>query len=386
MKKKIIAISRLGLIAFFVVAFMAGFISKSQWILGEAEGRGKPAICTEANWEHVDGECQQGGLFIRVWTKISKCNKGVSHPDVEFIECDYYAPEDPTPNDPTPISGSRGIWHWKGYSSEWGTVSVVGNDAKENEVISDYQAWDIGRVYGSYGSRTVSEADAIANWNGKLDDAGINSESLYGNVVSDSTKSVLLSEVAKSDFLNDIQTEIIDFNRSRVNSKERFDAIHLDIEPQALTAEWDNGTPESRRQLMISMKDFYAEVEALINDPQTGDSNLKFYVDLGHYFDKLPSIGGKVGWTSEAERDQWYSDVSGIVDSISIMAYGTNSLSSITSTTEYERSVFSEAEIGLNVKEIGTTWTDVNDFRNMLEQIETTLGNITSIHSYRYLK
>ncbi|MBD3244401.1 MAG: PKD domain-containing protein [Candidatus Moranbacteria bacterium] len=285
---------------------------------------------------------------------------------------------------PRPIT--RGIWHWKGYGNPWGTVEGVGDAVKESQIIADYQDREIKRVYGSYGNRTLSEPSVIAAWNKKLDQVGIESQALYGNVVSDPSQSVLVSSVARSEFLNDLQSEVVDFNNSRSDSAEKFDAIHLDIEPQALTNEWDNGTAEDKKQLLISMKDFFGQVRDLINDSFNGDSGLKLYADLGHYFDKLPSQGGQVGWSSQTQRDQWFADLDSYLDNISIMAYGLGSFSSISSTTEYERSVFNYAEVGLNIKDIGSVWTDMDDLLNMRDQIETSLEHDTALHSFRYLK
>lgn len=388
MKKRIITLNRVVLSAFMLVLF-ASFTVKHQVVFSDAKMinedesavasvvRGKPIGCIEEDWKYFDGECQSDGTLVRTWTKITKCKKGVTHPSTEIIECSY---------EPPLISGTRGMWHWKGYGDSWGTVAVVGDEAKETQVISDYQEMKVKRAYGSYGDRTVTEPNVIAAWNAKLHDAGMESQALFSNAVSDSTDSVLISEVAKNELLSDIQEEVINFNRSRTNSEERFDGLHLDIEPQVLIVEWDNGTLESRRQLMESMKDFFVEVEDLINNPTTGDPSLKLYADLGHYFDKLPADGGKVGWASESDRDQWFNDMSQSLDNVSIMAYGLGTLSSIASTTEYERSVFAQAEIGLNVKDIGSVWVDLNELVGMLEQIESSMGNETAIHSFRYLK
>lgn len=295
----------------------------------------------------------------------------------------------------------RGIWFWKGSSNnpEWGTLQVIGNHNKEDAVITDFKMNKIRRVYGSYGSRPVTEPAVIAAWNAKLHAAGMESQALLGNVVRSTVDSVLLSQTARNHLLEDI-SDIIEFNNhpDRLDA-EKFKAVHLDIEPQVLYVEWDNGSPQSKRDLLIRLEILFTDIRARLD---AADPGMKLYADLGHYFEKLPpELGGtgRVGWLSQADRDQWLYNLSLVLDNVSIMAYGTNNINHLDSRTSTESVFFAEAEIGLNVKEIEPVataygfstrvWTDLNGFNQTLEQVEETqglMGNITAIHSYRYLK
>ena len=86
----------------------------------------------------------------------------------------------------------HGVWFWgsttlpDSSSSPYGSTVVVGDVAKENDLIIFFDYHDVKRVYGSYQNRPVSEPAVIAAWNGKLDAAGIQSQLLIdGDAVND---------------------------------------------------------------------------------------------------------------------------------------------------------------------------------------------------------
>lgn len=281
----------------------------------------------------------------------------------------------------------RGIWFWKGYKHDWGAVAVVGDLAKEDIVIRDFATHRIKRVYGSYGNRSVTEPDVIAAWNAKLFDNGIESQALYSNVVRSGADSVLVSDDKKRKFVDSLQDRVINFNNGRPDAREHFSAIHLDIEPQTLADEWDNEDTQQRKRLLFNLRDLLAEIRAMLDDPDTGDSNIKLYADIGHYFDRYP--GGRVDWNDEEERNSWFRDISQSLDNITIMAYGPyygDIITCVEGRTELERRFFPHAEIGVNAKKIGTTWEHTGDFIATLCRIENEIGNNAAIHSYRHFK
>ena len=67
----------------------------------------------------------------------------------------------------------RGVWFWKSTGNPYGSAAIVGVSALENQTIAFFSAQSIRRVYGSYGTRSISEPAVIAAWNAKLDAAGI---------------------------------------------------------------------------------------------------------------------------------------------------------------------------------------------------------------------
>jgi len=281
---------------------------------------------------------------------------------------------------------NRAMKFWSAPGNEWGTYAVVGNIQKENEVISDFQNYHIKRVYGGYGdwitgtgnpAKNSTKKDQIAAWNLKLHNNGIESQvvfSRYSSIIPDSVdRQKLRASVL----------EVLNFNNSRSNPLEKFDGINLDLEPQALSG-WDDGTADKKEYLNFLL-DTYQDVRHHIMN-NNGASQMPLYAQLGHHFDKMPEIGGKVNWSSEQARDDWFFAVKNTLSNITLMSYTLGSLDSIESTSQYERGIFENAEFCLNVKDIGTTWADLNEFMAMLNQIETNNHNLTGIHSFHHFK
>ncbi len=284
----------------------------------------------------------------------------------------------------------RGMKMWKAESQvdpyhDWGTNQVVGSATKEQEVVQDFVYNNIKRLYASY-NKTESE---IAAWNQRLHNASIESYLTIG----DSSYDTGILPGQNGIILDAIDTQLLNFNNGPGRTPgQQFDGIRLNLEPQRMTNEWDNGTAQEKRNLLGNLLDAYNAVRDHL-DANNG-SSLKIYADIGHYFDKMPApdpANGQVGWASEADRDQWFAEVSQVLDTVIIMAYGLR-VSSIESTTEYERGALPNAELALNVKDIvsvGTgedVWQDFDEFLQALVQVETNLNTDTTIHSYRYFK
>lgn len=278
---------------------------------------------------------------------------------------------------------------WKAENSldpyhDWGTDQVVGYPDKEQKVIQDLQFYNVNRLYASY-NKTAAQ---ITSWNQKLYDAQI--ESLI--TIGDSSYDAGIFPDQRNLIINAINDKLLNFNNNSAQTvAERFAGVRLNLEPQRMD-EWDNGTAADRRELLGHLLDTYTAVRTHL-DANSGAS-LKIYADIGHYFDKLPApdpANGKVGWTSEEDRDQWYADISQVLDVVIIMAYGLN-LDSIERTTTYERGVLTASELALNVKDvisIGTgedIWQNLEEFNQALVHVETVFFALTAIHSYRYLE
>ncbi len=98
----------------------------------------------------------------------------------------------------------RSAWMWSDSSHPFGSVNVIGNEAKEHEVISDFGYWGFDRIYTSVGDMPLNIPDATAYWNAALDNANIQSQTLYGLVYFSPTQ-----------MANLVQTKLINFNNSR---------------------------------------------------------------------------------------------------------------------------------------------------------------------------
>jgi hypothetical protein len=217
-----------------------------------------------------------------------------------------------------PANKHRAIWFWGSSSSPYGSANIVGNNALENQTIAFFNNKRIRRVYGSYGNRPEAdnEPEVIAAWNFKLQAAGIQSQFLMAEntwIFSDNWPS----------FLTKVTNRVIEFNAAPGRTAaEKFDALHLDIEPQALKASdgvtaWSDLTDVGRRDYLFKLRDTFS------------------------------SIDSGVSW----ER----TNITGM-----------------------------SVRVGLE-SDVGDTWTDVPEFHDMMEQLETAYGpgGSVDIQSYR---
>ena len=252
---------------------------------------------------------------------------------------------------------------WQQSSHPYGSANILGDPAKEAEVIAKLGAWQFDRIYVSPGTKTVTDPGVIANWNATLDNVGLEVQFLISEFGA-------ATEPERTTLLNKIQSRLIDYNNSRSDPSERFDSIHLDIEPHT-TAAWDDGTPLDRRDLLLQLKDTYNLVRQQLDT--AGQSDVTIYADIPVWYDSSSSIG----WSSTAERDQWFEDIAGPLDGLSLMAYERSTLSSIVSGVTFEANNFlGEVRIGLNNKEIGPgdTFEDFDEYLAMIEALKGDIG------------
>lgn len=165
----------------------------------------------------------------------------------------------------SPAQMNRGVWFWGSTTtpdgpSPYGSITVVGDLVKEDETIAFFTTHGVKRVYGSYQNRPVSDTAAIAAWNQKLAYAFIESQLLLDFEDVDDP-----AEVA--DFLVKIENRFINYNADYYDLPQyRFDALHLDIEPQG-TDTWDDGDAAVKRAMLTDLKNLYAAIRIMLDDP-----------------------------------------------------------------------------------------------------------------------
>lgn len=287
-----------------------------------------------------------------------------------------------------PASGQlhRGVWFWGSTTlpdmtpSPYGSSLVVGSSPAEDETINFFTLHGVKRVYGSYQNRPVSEPAVIATWNAKLDAAGVSSQILIdGIAVND--------PLEMASILNKINTRLINFNASLgVAVASKFDALHLDLEPQGLPL-WDSGTPAIKRGLLEDLLDAYVDIRALLDG--AGLTAMPIYADIPFTWDKLPVDGGTVGWADAADRDLWFSDVASVLSGISIMTFSKDNFTDIDIAIDYERSgtLTGKARVGIQPKVgPGTLWPTILHFNTVMNACESAYGptGATDLENYAY--
>jgi hypothetical protein len=266
----------------------------------------------------------------------------------------------------------RGAWFWYQSSDPNGADNVVGNNTKENEAITFFKQWHITRLYGSYSNMPSSSASTMAAWNKKLAQAGIQSF-----VVLSESDDILPGQQSALQSL--VQSRLITFNNGRSDPLENFKGIEMDLEPHTLP-EWDTGTNADRRTLLINLRDAFTTVRQKMVTGGYGSSLLS--AAIPPWFDSSSSIG----WTSNADRDQWFTDINTSLDTISLMAYETSDMNAVMSSTSYERTAFgANALLALRSK-LGTEWTTYNDFASGMVNLESQNGAGIDIESYYRLR
>jgi hypothetical protein len=271
-------------------------------------------------------------------------------------------------------TGTRGVWAWRDSGDPHGTDAVVGDAAAEADMLAHLQDWGVDRVYGSYGDRAATEPNAIAAWNAQLHAAGIQSFVLMGDPAWTSSREWAFMESL-------IQARLIQFNESRTDPTERFDGLHLDIEPHAASA-WSSYSEADKYAQLTLLDDAYAHAHGVIE--ASSQAGLELHADLPVWFDNLPAaLGGtgSVGWPSAADRDAWFSGIHADIDRLSMMAYEMDDDTVILSRTDTETGLFGgEVRLGLN-EEVGTTWATIQEMFDMAETLELG-GRTVDLHSY----
>ena len=280
---------------------------------------------------------------------------------------------------------NRGVWFWGsttlpgGGASPYGSIDVVGDTVAENETVAFFTSYGVKMVYGSYQNRPVSEPAVIAAWNAKLDAAGISSQLLLdGIAVND--------PAFMTSLLNKVTNRLINFNNSLADPAEKFDALHLDLEPQGL-ALWDGGTPAVKRALLDDLLLAYEDVRALLDT--AGFTGMPIYADIPCFWDKLPVDGGSVGWADAIDRDAWFNDVAAVLDGVSVMTFSKDNFPAADAAIDYERTVGlpGEARLGIQPK-VGPSelWLSIAEFNVVMLAAEAAYGptGSTDIENYGF--
>lgn len=278
----------------------------------------------------------------------------------------------------------RGVWFWGNTTtpagpSPYGSSVVVGDAAAEDETISFFTSHAVKRVYGSYQNRPVSEPTVIADWNLKLNDAGVQSQLLLsGYEVND--------PVWVADLLDKVQDRFIDFNDSYAATPgKQFDALHLDLEPQGLS-DWDISSA-TRRALLDDLADTYTSIRTLLDD--NGYASIPIYADIPFFWDKLPADGGSVAWADAADRDSWFAAIGASLTGVSVMTFSKDNVPALEDATLYERtgSFPGFARIAIQPKGWpGEMWPSILHFYAVLNGLELTHAPdyATDIENYAF--
>lgn len=276
--------------------------------------------------------------------------------------------------DGIPNQNTRGIWFWSNANFDWWSFNVIWNSYKEDVVIDDFKKYKISRVYGSYGRSISIDENQVGEWNVKLHDVWIKSDLLIWS----SFLSVINN---KDDFFLNIQNHFLDFNESRWNKDERLDDIHLDIEPHGMDNRWELSLSK-KKWYLYDLLDLYKDLRTYLDDNNW--EYVDIYVDLPHWFSNINSIG----WDNQKERDNWFLEVGENVKWITLMTYENTKFDTILRWAEDETNLLWEKirlsfdiDVGIN-----KTWDSLEEYFDMIKEIENNTDYAVDIHHYSDLR
>jgi hypothetical protein len=265
------------------------------------------------------------------------------------------------------------VWHWGSKTEPMGINFVVNDADKTAKVLKSYKKNNVSRVYGDYlrMASTPGEKEHLKRWNTKLYNDQIKSFYLIGSPE-------WIFPEHRNYMLELIKNNYILFNKSAKLS-ERLRGIHLDIEIHALP-EWAGATEDRRREMMRLLKDTYKDVKEILIENGMGTDEVM--ADIPFWYDSLSAVG----WKSDEDRKEWFSDVAKYLNGFSIMDYEDNSVSTILERARWERDNFKGVvEIGINSEEYKTTWKTRTEFRNAIAEIIEKTNGPVAIHRYVFV-
>ncbi|YCM42902.1 hypothetical protein V2O64_16460 [Verrucomicrobiaceae bacterium 227] len=280
---------------------------------------------------------------------------------------------------------NRGLWFWEynpfdhATSHIYGSLSVVGHAARENEAVTFMANRQVRTLFGEYSQRPESEPAVIAAWNTKLHHARIDSQSLIA--VTD------LTLVARLQMLAQIETSLMDFNNALgVDEPSKFDSLRLHLAPQK-SASWATMTASARKAELDTLLSFLADARSLLDT--SGYEAMPLFADLGHDWDVLPFDGGQIAWANAADRDAWFANLHQIVDGVSILSFEQDNVADIKSASNYERSSVlpTKARIGMrSAVGSGEVWPSSGAFHSGMALVENSVGAAESVDIDSYIQ
>lgn len=185
----------------------------------------------------------------------------------------------------------------------WNTASILADSSQQQGLFSFCQSKGINVLYLYSGSGPVENCKSLIQM---AHDQGIKVEALDG------AKEWSLSE-NHATVLAMVQG-ILDYNQT-APPNERFDGVHLDIEPYLLSGFFDSSS------IPLQYLDLLKKIRTLLQEQA---STLNFAVDIPRWYDAAP-----VSVTFNSREDYLSHHILDLVDAIGVMDYRDNSTSII---------------------------------------------------------
>mmetsp|Transcript_2835 Transcript_2835/g.4272 ORF Transcript_2835/g.4272 Transcript_2835/m.4272 type:complete len:351 (-) Transcript_2835:1318-2370(-) len=264
---------------------------------------------------------------------------------------------------PLPTSvGARGIWAYQHGGHALGTHAMLETSASRTAAIDDMNPWSVRRFYGSYGTLQTTDEGRyqVGKWNEELHDNGFSSQLLLGT-----PSHAFPGSDCRGRLFEQIEERLIEFHESLLETDGFFDTLHLDVEVHAMNEniicdgieyiEWDLADgPERARRFYMLYQTAWQVRNYLDWNGVVGPSGIqmKLEMDLPFWIDSSDDIDW-AGSGNPAPFDTpmgWFTELSTVVDSISLMTYHEDDLSLICTRASQERDWMdpTPVRVGLN--------------------------------------
>ncbi|QTL36377.1 hypothetical protein [Pseudoalteromonas viridis] len=247
----------------------------------------------------------------------------------------------------------RATWLWKKGGDPLGATAMITTQSTQQTLIDLLQQQAISDVYGSYGQYTQTHTQAVAQWNQTLAAQGIQSHYLMA-------QNTWVFPSNHDKMLSKLQTRFIDYQHNAAPDAE-FAALHLDIEPHALS-EWKQGTAQSRQALLWQLIATFQAIRTLLDEQNM--TRVKLYADIPTWYDS----SDKIDWPDQGAA--FFTALSEVLDGISIMAYERDNSASILNATAMERALASPTFSVRLAVDVSTTWQNPAHLNRVITELE----------------
>ena len=272
----------------------------------------------------------------------------------------------------------RGVYFYQLSGNSYGSDEIVGtnNTTAENQMITNLKSWGITKVYGGYSTTIAANPAYVRSWNTLLANNGIASYALLS-----STNYFLPSESTQASAW--LSTNFLTFNANTTADSQKFVGVMMDVEPQSFSGDsndlsWNASTNAGRRTYVGDLLTLIQSYRSSITSLES--SSVPLDTTLPTWFYELNET---IGWADQDDVTTWFSSLGAAINSVSLMDYGTSSVSLIESRYTANAALLPSGGITIALSSaIGSEWSSFTEMWDALLDVESDESLYCDINSY----